>query len=79
MNNIEFKKYIKSFGFEYAVSLNNIERYEYKHYIIDLNLDHYDFYNGLNWWWYKDYNDLTDLETIFKKELRSVKLKELLR
>ena len=73
MSKEEFKKYIESIGFKY-----DSYSYLYKNYQIDLYNNYYNFYNGLNWWWYKDYDDLTDLETIFKKELRSIKLKQLL-
>ena len=73
MNIEEFEKFIESIGFKY-----NVYSYLYKEYIIDLYEYTYEFYNGSGWVGY-DYNDLSPLEKEFKKELRSVKLKELLR
>ena len=84
MSREEFKNYIKSIGFEYTVSLSNIERYDYKNYIIDLYQvhdvyqDHYDLCNGSIWTYDIKLNDLTLLQNKFKRELRSIKLKKLL-
>ena len=73
----DFKKYIESIGFIY-----DDFTHRYKEYRIDLDYDCYDFYDGSKWWCnkdYKDYNDFTPLEKEFKRELRSIKLKQLLR
>ena len=75
MSREEFKNYIKSIGFEY----NDAIVYDYKKYRIDLYQYIYDFYNGSEWVYDIDLNDLTLLEKYFKKELRSIKLKQLLR
>ena len=84
MNREEFKMFIESIGFEYTVSLSNIERYDYKNYIIDLYQDHdvyqyhCDLCNGSIWTYGIKLNDLTLLQNKFKRELRSIKLKKLL-
>ena len=74
MNREEFIIFIKSLGFEY-----NGFCYRYKNYIIDLYQDHYDLYNGSGWNVKIYLNDLSPLDKEFKKELRRIKLKELLR
>ena len=71
MSREEFIKFIESIGFKYN---KHKDYYDYKEYSIYLYRDHYDFYNGLNWWWNKDYNDLTPLKQIE----RSYKLKKIL-
>ena len=82
----EFIKFIESIGFEYNEQYdiykykkyNGVDHLDYPIYIIDLYDDHYKFYNGSGCVTYVlDY--LTPLEKEFKKELRSIKLKELLR
>ena len=74
MNYIEFKKFIESIGFKY--NSHNIF-YEYKIFKIDLFfIDHYEFWSGSKWINY-NYNDLTPFK-VFKKELRSIKLKNIL-
>ena len=78
MNQEEFRKYIESIGFEYNYGFY----YDYKEFRIDLfNLTggHYDFWNGSEWIHNIPYNDLKPFEKYFKKELRSIKLKSLLR
>ena len=68
---------ISSIGFTFSCKYFDF-RYEYKEFKIDLYDDHYKFYNGSGCVTYVlDY--LTPLEKEFKKELRSIKLKELLR
>ena len=71
----EFIKYIESIGFEEIDS----NYYVYKYCDIDLYEDIYVFHNGYEWFYDIDLNDLTLLEKYFKKELRSIKLKQLLR
>ena len=76
MNREEFKKIIESIGFE-TNDRNYV--YIYKKIRIDLFfIDHYDFFNGSEWTLCIPFNDLTQLEKYFKKELRSFKLKGLL-
>ena len=76
MTREEFKKYIESIGFK---SDTDYGIYSYKEYRIYLYNNYYHFYNGSEWVFYINFDNLTDLETIFKQELRSFKLKELLR
>ena len=73
MNIYEFSNFIKSIGFKPSGYY-----YRYKGFIIDLSKNDYSFYNGSKWYCNIDYNDLTPFK-VFKKELRSIKLKELLR
>ena len=75
MNCKEFEKLIKSIGFDYDVSEHI---YIYKHFGIDLYNECYNFYNGYEWNGGYYYNDLKNIENNFKKELRSIKLKQLL-
>ena len=81
MSREEFKMFIETIGFEYAVSFNNIERhdiyndrYNYKEYRIELYNNYYEFYNGSEWVYDIDLNDLTPLKQIE----RSYKLKKIL-
>ena len=69
-----FKNYIKSIGFNGAYG-----GYIYKEYSLYLHADHYSFFDGIDMITFIDYNDLTILEKFFKKELRSIKLKKLLK
>ena len=67
------ENFIESIGFEFhGIS------YVYKKYKIDLWNDYYNFHNGYEWFYGIDLNDLTLLEKYFKKELRSIKLKNIL-
>ena len=71
MTRLEFHEFIKSLGFK----LNGVYGgYIYKEYKIDLYGYHYDFYNGSEWVFSIPLNDLTPLVKEFKKELRSIKL-----
>ena len=70
MSRGEFKKYIKCIGFD--------DFYRYKKYRINLYIDHYHFYNGSEWSEDISFNDLTPFENNMIKELRTIKLKELL-
>ena len=72
MKREEFIELIKSIGFKL-----NYDIYEYKGFGIDLSDYFYYFYNVSGWSKY-NYNDLTLFEECFKKELRSIKLKQLL-
>ena len=74
MNREEFKKFIESIGFKDLKNGN----YVYKEYIISLFVKRYEIYISPGWSLY-DYNDLKPLEKEFKSELRSIKLKQLLR
>ena len=73
MNREEFIKLIKYIGFILESNLA-YHRYYYKNYEINLYDYIYNFYNGSEW----IKSDLNDLSP-FKKELRSIKLKGLLR
>ena len=70
INKKEFVKLIKSIGF-----IKIGYEYEYKEYRIDLASNYYNFYNGSGWTFHIKLDDLS----VFKKELRSIKLKQLLR
>ena len=72
MSKEEFEKYIKSIGFK-----PNAFYYVYKYYILYLYDDHYTFYIDSKLIARYDLNDLTPFK-VFKKELRSNKLKQLL-
>ena len=74
MSREEFKMYIESIGFKY----NGHGYYVYKEYEINLYIDHYDFNNGSEWVFYINF-DIRPFDMYFKRELRSFKLKELLR
>ena len=73
----EFIKYIVSIGFKSADRFYN--EYIYKEFKIHLWKVNYDFYNGLESITYIPYTDLTPIKEHFKKELRAIKLKELLK
>ena len=70
----EFKKIIETIGFEYDTIGYY---YEYKEYCIVLYKDQYSFYNGSKWIY--NITDLIPFEKEFKREIRSIKLKQLLR
>ena len=72
MNREEFKKLIESIGFEY-----NGFNYVYEECGVSLYSKCYNFFNSYRWVDY-EYNDLTPLKEYFKKELRSIKLKQIL-
>ena len=69
----EFEKLIKSIGFKY-----DGYSYLYKEYIIDLYDDHYKFYIFTEFTGRYEYNDLSPFDEYFKKELRRIKLKQIL-
>ena len=69
----EFVNFIQSIGFE-----NKGMFYKYKKYKINLMPEYYDFKNVTDWYMLIELNDITRLENVFKKELRSIKLKHLL-
>ena len=76
MNREEFTKYIKSLGFE----IINGFLYNYKEFRILLYREFYTCYNGSEMIAdCIDYNDLSPIEKYLKKELRRIKLKQLLR
>ena len=68
---------ISSIGFTFSCKYFDF-RYEYKEFKIDLYDDHYEFYNGSNWNKYA-LNDLTPLKKEFEREIRSIKLKQILK
>ena len=69
----EFEKLIESIGFK------SIGRYYYyKEFVIYLYANEYNFYNGSEWVYDIDLNDLRLIENYFKKELRTFKLKKIL-
>ena len=73
MKKKEFRILIESIGF-YGTNKFN---YYYKGFEIYLYNNYY-FYKDSEWIYYY-YNDLTPLENYFKKDMRSYKLKQLLR
>ena len=75
MNKEEFKQFIESIGFKYIE-----HNYRYKSYRIDLYSAHYyNFWYGSRWLFHiKLTDDLTQFNKYFKKELRSIKLNQLL-
>ena len=81
MRRNEFIKYIESLGFN-DISLFNdsiIRLYEYKDYDICLEIYSYDFSNGSEYYRGIDLNNLTPINEYLKKELRSIKLKQILK
>ena len=78
MSRDDIEKFILSIGFKYNGNIGDYY-YNYKEFVIYLYDDHYDFYNGIEWFDDIDLNDLRPLDKEFKKELRSIKLKGLLR
>ena len=75
MNREEFKNYIESIGFKpFGIY------YKYELYHIYLNNTHYEFYDISNniRMSYIDLRDLNLLEKVFIRELRSIKIKQLL-
>ena len=79
MSREEFKKFIESIGFKSDTDW--ICRYRYKEYTIITHPKYNtcDFYNGSEWVFYNKLNDIRPFDMYFKQELRSFKLKELLR
>ena len=75
LNELNFRMYIESIGFKH----NGWDYYHYKKYSISLYTSHYIFSNNSECIYNIKLDDLTPLEKVFKKELRSIKLKELLR
>ena len=77
MNRDEFIKYIESIGFIY-----NGRSYSYKYYIIEVFKYGYDFYPMRGKYMGNitpSFIDLDIIEFHFKKEIRSIKLKKLLK
>ncbi len=74
----DFVKLIVSIGFNYR-SIYNKNEYKYNKFRIDVWDDGYDFYNGSEWFMYVSYNELDIIYNSFKKEFRSIKLKQLLK
>ena len=76
MSREEFINYIESIGFKYIGGYYS--SYKYKGCEIEFFNDHYYFFNGSKLVCC-EFNDLKPLEKEFKRELRSIKLKQLLR
>ena len=72
VDHLGFQKYIESIGFK-----NSGFGHFYKEYIIDIYDIYYDFWTGSKWIKKIEFNDLTPFK-VFKKELRSIKLKKIL-
>ena len=70
---LDFQKYIESIGFKPSDVF-----YRYKGYLISLNHKSYNFHNKSGWLFRIKLTDLTPFEKEFKREIRSIKLKELL-
>ena len=75
MSEEEFLKYITSIGFKYH-DYDLI--YECGDYKVSIWGEYYNIYNGYEWIRRNNYNDLNPIEKYLKKELRSIKLKQLL-
>ena len=71
MSREEFIYFIKSIGFKVDVIYHCYNKYK-----LCLYHNRYALYNGSGWCYY-EFNDLTPFK-VFKKELRSIKLKNLL-
>ena len=74
MTRNEFVKFIQSIGFKY-----NGLSYRYKNYDMYLHVELYKIYNHSGCIGGFEYNELGPIKYYFKKELRSIKLKQLLR
>ena len=80
MTQKEFKKYIKSIGFKLYDYNDYGFRYEYKEFRIDLYNDgDYDFFSASNGVYNISHSDLKPIYDHFKQELRSIKLKKILK
>ena len=85
MNKNEFKNYIEYIGFKFKFTVyyygnkeyNGVDYYQWQKCEIKLYDSNYGFNNGFISSEH-EYNDLKPLEKEFKKELRSIKLKQLL-
>ncbi len=75
INREEFINYIELIGFKYN---HDSYFYECKEFKIDLWYKKYDFYNGSEWSEHY-YTDLRPIEMYFKRELRSIKIKKILK
>ena len=76
MSTEEFKQFIESIGFKF--NSHNIF-YEYKEYRICLYTGCYHFHDGSEWIVDIPLNNLRSIENYFKQELRSIKLKQILK
>ena len=80
MKREDFKLLIESIGFKHNNGYYIFKEFKiYLYYSIQYDFFQYDFYNGSEWVLGISLNDLTPLENNFKNELRSYKLKVLLR
>ena len=72
----KFIIFIKSLGFKYNYNSNI---YEYKEFTIDIcNGNIYNLYTGSVWYKYYPYENLEPINNYLKKELRTIKLKQIL-
>lgn len=82
MNEQDFIKYIRKIGFTHSFSNNNmftkIDRYEYKRWKIDIRNNQFDFSDGFIWMEWLKFDHISVYDYLFKKELRSIKLKNIL-
>ena len=77
MDRVEFRKLIESIGFILLDGYNHI--YKYKEYRINVFKRHYSLKNDSKMLYYNRLNDLEPIDNHFKKELRYIKLKALLK
>ena len=75
MSRDEFITLIESIGFKH----NKIyDYYEYKEFSIELFNDYFDFWDDIVCIRFISFNNLEHIKNCFKKELRTIKLKQLL-
>ncbi len=75
----QFVKIIESIGFEIDEIFSSFDSFRYGKYLFLLYIDYYYFYDGEKWYTEKiPYDDLDIIKKVFKKELRSIKLKTIL-
>ena len=75
----KFIKLIESIGFEFDDFYISSSIYNYNNFRIDLYDTYYAFHNGFEWFLCKPFNDLEPINNYFKNEIRSIKLKNILR
>ena len=84
VDHFAFQKYIESIGFKiskkiFVYNYNQIQADStYNNYKIRIYYNHYTFFSGIIYIGTFILNDLTTFQTYFKKEMRSIKLKQIL-
>ncbi len=73
----EFKELIFSIGFKHSSEFQG--RFVYKNFTIDISEFDYDIHDGETWSPFHTLDELEPIKKIFKKELRSIKLKNILK